>query len=111
MPQIDQIAVMREYVRGRNAGRGKPFAKELDARFGERFRFPLALILGEKGERLSPDSAGVQRSIFHTASGAHMGADAFHGVSTRVVPAERFLQKRSAGTTHFSAPLFPYSDV
>ncbi|MNC22964.1 hypothetical protein D3C75_709720 [compost metagenome] len=53
-----------------------------DAGLRQRRRLPLALILGEQGEGVGPDSLGTGYGVLHPAGRTDVGADKFHLVSS-----------------------------
>jgi len=40
---------------------------------------PLPLVFGEEGEGFGPDGLGIQGGVFHSAAGADVGSEIFHG--------------------------------
>ena len=81
MPQIDQVAVVRQDMRRLVAKLLATGFEQLDAFRRQRRRTPLPLVAGEKGECLCADGMRVEGSVFHASRCRYMCSDEFHTAS------------------------------
>ncbi len=83
MPEVDEVGIVRQYLR---RGVAVFFAGTAECgalRVGERFGHPLALVLGEKGQRRGSDGAGIGRGVPYAARGAYVGSEEFHSCEVK----------------------------
>ncbi|MNF71158.1 hypothetical protein D3C84_531030 [compost metagenome] len=84
-----------------------------DAGLGEWRRLPLALVLGEQGEGVGPDSLGAGYGVLHPAGRTDVGSDKFHLISSARLlgaPASRGVATLDGAPLCPSPPLAPNRD-
>ena len=78
MPEVNQVRVVGQYLRGCIPVRVAGFAEGVDLRCGKRRGHPLALVLREKGEARGPDPVCIGGRVFHTSRSTYVCSDIFH---------------------------------
>ena len=76
--EVDQIAVVGQYLLRRVSVLGTSLLETFDLRVGEGRGGPLTLVLGEECESRGSDVVCVARGVLHTARGADVCAYVFH---------------------------------
>ena len=90
LSQVDEVAVVRQDMVG---GDAHLLTVGLEGLYGlgcEGRRYPLPLVLGEKGKRRGADAGGIQRGVFHTSCGTDVRSDIFHRVVYSIINNEGY---------------------
>ena len=80
MSEVDQVGVVGQDLCGGVAAFVAGAAEGVDFGGRQGFGHPLSLVLGEEGESVGPDGAGIPGCVVDPARCADMCSEVFHGV-------------------------------